>query len=236
MPISKNPSGSPLDGGRNLWYNQYRRCVASRHALSDMGKDPAYALRATMISEWRRNMKRTALYRLALAAMFTAMGMMLPFLTMQMKEIGNMLLPMHLPVLLCGLVLGWKYGLAVGAILPLMRSLMFGMPVLFPSAVGMAFELAMYGFTVGFLFSHMKRKNLLTLYLSLITAMLAGRAVWGIAMTVLLFVGGNAFPFSAFLAGAFLNAVPGIVLQLVLIPSVMLLLDRARVLRWRDGT
>lgn len=176
-------------------------------------------------------MKRSDIYRLVLAALFLAVGIVLPFLTMQVKEIGNMLLPMHLPVFLCGLICGWKYGLCVGAILPVMRSLMFGMPALYPSAVAMAFELATYGLAVGLVFVLLRQRNLLTLYASLLIAMVAGRAVWGCVTAILLGASGSAFTFSAFLAGALLNAIPGIILQLILIPSVMLILGRLRVVR-----
>ena len=178
-------------------------------------------------------MHRKPLYQLVLSSMFFAIGLVLPFFTGQIPEIGNMLLPMHIPVLLCGLVVGWQYGAAVGALLPIVRSLIFGMPLMFPSAVAMAFELSVYGCFVGLLFGLLPKKNLATLYLSLISAMLLGRAVWGCVMTLLLSVGGSGFAFSAFLSGAFLSAIPGIVLQLVLIPSVMLVLDRTRLCPWR---
>ena len=86
-------------------------------------------------------MKKQSILRLANAGMLFALGLVLPFLTGQIPEIGNLLLPMHLPVLLCGFVCGGIYGSIVGFTLPLVRSLIFGMPALFPSAVTMAFEL-----------------------------------------------------------------------------------------------
>ncbi len=171
---------------------------------------------------------------LVLAALFLALGLVLPFLTGQIKEIGNMLLPMHLPVFLCGLICGWRYGLCVGAVMPIFRSLIFGMPLLYPNAVAMAFELAAYGFTAGLLFSLSRRKNLFTLYCSLILAMLAGRAVWGCVQTVLLGLGDKPFGMTAFLTGAFFQAIPGIILQLVLIPSILLILDRTHLVPFED--
>ena len=86
-------------------------------------------------------MKNTMLKNLTLSAMFLALGLLLPLLTGQIQQIGNMLLPMHIPVFLCALICGWKYGLAVGAILPLLRCVTFGMPPLFPTAIAMALEL-----------------------------------------------------------------------------------------------
>lgn len=156
--------------------------------------------------------------------MFIGIGLVLPLLTGQIQKFGNMLLPMHIPVLLCGLICGWQYGLTVGFVLPLMRSAIFSMPVMFPNAVSMAFELAAYGFIAGFLFGRSKWKCLRSLYRSLIVAMVGGRCVWGIVQGILL--GASGFTFKAFLAGAFINAVPGIVLHLILIPAVMLALHK----------
>lgn len=76
---------------------------------------------------------------MVLSAMFIAIGLVLPFFTGQVPQIGNMLLPMHIPVLLCGLICGWKYGILVGFILPLLRHTIFGMPILFPTGIAMAF-------------------------------------------------------------------------------------------------
>ena len=119
---------------------------------------------------------------LAMAAIMMALGFVLPFFTGQIPQIGGMLCPMHLPVLLCGLLCGWRYGLAVGFLLPLLRSVTLGMPPMFPTAVAMAFELAAYGFLAGFLY-----------------------------------------------------AIPGIILQLVFIPAVMVALDRTGLVRFRRG-
>lgn len=163
---------------------------------------------------------------LTLAAMFLAIGLLLPFLTGQIKQFGSMLLPMHIPVILCGLICGWQYGLGVGFILPLLRYAMFGMPILFPTGIAMAFELAAYGFVVGFLYSHSRWKCIVSLYRSMIAAMLAGRVVWGLVEIILLGVGENGFTFGMFMTDAFLNAVPGIILQLILIPAIMIALNR----------
>jgi riboflavin transporter FmnP len=179
-------------------------------------------------------MRKITVTRLTLAALFLALGYTLPFLTGQIKEIGNMLAPMHLPVLLCGLVCGWKYGLAVGIVMPVTRSLMFGMPRLYPNAVAMSLELATYGLVVGLLWALSKKKTFLSLYLSLIVAMLAGRAVWGIVELLLLGVFGSGFTLSMFVAGAFLNSLPGIALQLILIPALLLALRRAKLLPLKE--
>ena len=174
-------------------------------------------------------MKSSTVKKLVLSGLFLAIGFTLPFLTGQIREIGKMLLPMHLPVLLCGLICGWKYGLAVGAILPIMRSLIFGMPMLYPNAVAMAFELATYGAVAGFLFFRFPHRSAaVAIYRALLPAMVAGRLVWGAVEVVLLGFFGNGFTFSAFLAGSILNAIPGIILQLVLIPTLMVALYKTR--------
>lgn len=178
-------------------------------------------------------MKQGEIKNLTLAAMFVAIGLMLPFVTGQIPQIGAMLLPMHLPVLLCGLICGWKYGGMVGLVLPVTRSLVFGMPPLFPIAVAMTFELAVYGIVIGLLYTYSRWQCVLALLRSLVIAMIAGRLVWGIAMIVLLGIGGGSFTWQAFMAGAVINAVPGIVLQLVLIPSIMLVLNRTGLVPFR---
>ena len=171
-------------------------------------------------------MQRKALNNLVLAALLLASGLVLPFLTGQIPQIGSMLLPLHLPVLICGLICGWKYGLAVGFVLPIMRSFLFGMPPMFPTAIAMAFEMAAYGALAGWLYSRSRWQCVVALYRALITAMIAGRIVWAGAQIILLGITGSVFTFEMFLAGAFLNAIPGIVLQLIFIPALMVALDR----------
>lgn len=175
---------------------------------------------------------KSPVLNLTLAAMFLALGLILPFFTGQIPRIGNMLLPMHIPVLLCGLICGWQYGLAVGLALPILRYALFGMPVLFPTGTAMAFELAAYGFTAGFLYARSRWKCVIALYRSLIPAMIAGRLVWGIVQVILLGLGKSRFTWQMFFAGAFLNAIPGIVLQLILIPAVMVALNKTGLVRF----
>lgn len=163
---------------------------------------------------------------IALSALFLAIGLVLPFFTGQIPQIGQMLLPMHIPVLLCGLVCGWQGGALVGFVLPLLRSMLFGAPAFYPMATGMAFELMAYGLVAGLLYSLSKWKCLLSLYRSLVAAMLAGRVVWGAVQCIQMGVFGSGFSLQMFLAGAFLNAIPGILAQLILIPLVMLALGR----------
>lgn len=168
--------------------------------------------------------------KLTLSALFMALGIVLPFFTGQIKQIGNMLLPMHIPVLLCGFVCGVPYGLMVGFIVPLFRSLLFGRPELMPTAVAMAIELAVYGAVTGLMYSKLKGKKF-GIYLSLIVAMVAGRIIWGLVSLVLYGIMGNVFTWQIFAAGAFLNAVPGIIIQLILIPAIIFALEKANLLK-----
>ncbi len=178
-------------------------------------------------------MKRNRLIRMILAAFFLALAYVMPFLTGQIPEIGAMLCPLHIPVLLCGFICGGPWGLVVGFIAPLLRSFILGMPPLFPTAVCMAFELAAYGLVAGLMHKFLPKKKPF-IYVSLLTAMIVGRLVWGCAMFICLGVTGGAFTFAAFIAGAFKNAILGILVQIVLIPVLVMALEHPKLMRFRD--
>lgn len=181
--------------------------------------------------------------KLVLSAMFMAIGLVLPFITGQIQQIGSMLLPMHIPVLFCGLICGWQYGAVVGFMLPLLRYVLFGMPPIFPTGVSMSFELAVYGAVIGLNMQQLGKRNttdsgknyVRNLYLALIGAMLAGRIVWGLVRFILARATMQPFTMEMFMAGAFLTAIPGIIVQLILIPGIMAALKRVGVLN-ADGT
>ena len=164
---------------------------------------------------------------LVLAALFLALAFVLPMITGHVPQIGNMLCPMHFPVLLAGFVLGGPWGLALGFIAPLLRSLLFGMPPMFPIAISMAFEMAAYGAVSGWMYRKVPHTLPMT-YATLVTAMVAGRLVWGAVRFVLAGLTGSSFPFSAFLSGALLTAIPGIIAQLILIPLIVTALNKAK--------
>ena len=176
---------------------------------------------------------RNAVLKLVFAAMFLALSLVLPFLTGQIPEIGSMLCPMHIPVLLCGFICGWPWGLVVGLIAPLLRSLTLGMPPLFPTALCMAFELAAYGAVSGVMHKILPKKKV-SIYGSLLVAMIIGRIVWGCAMYVFMGINGGAFTFSAFIAGAFTNAIPGIIVQIVLIPVLVMVLENPKIIKPKE--
>ncbi len=174
-------------------------------------------------------MKRSTTKNMALSGLFIALGLVLPFFTGQIPGLGNRLLPMHIPVLIGGFVCGGPYGLFIGFIVPLLRSLLFGMPPMFPTAVAMAFELAAYGFVAGFLYKYLPKKNF-SIYVSLLISMIAGRVVWGVVSFFLYGFGGTAFTWQMFAAGAFVNALPGILIQIVIIPIIILVLKKGNLI------
>lgn len=157
--------------------------------------------------------------------MFLALAYVMPFLTGQIPQIGSKLCPMHIPVLLCGFFCGAPWGAIVGLIAPILRSVTLGMPPLFPTAFCMMFELAVYGFMAGFLHSSLPKKKGFV-YVSLLGAMLAGRLVWGAVMFICMGIKGGPFGLKAFMTGAVINAIPGIIVQIILIPILVILLEK----------
>lgn len=179
-----------------------------------------------------KNIGSKHIQKMVISAMLMAVGIVLPIFTGQIPQIGNMLLPMHLPVIVCGMICGWQYGGIVGFLLPLLRYVLFAMPPM-PNGLAMAFELAAYGAISGFLYNRSRWQCIVSLYRSLIIAMIGGRIIWGIVRVVMLGMMGNAFTWQMFMAGAFLNAVPGIVLQLVFIPALMVALNKTGLVQFQ---
>lgn len=172
---------------------------------------------------------KISIRKLVFAALCLALALVLPFLTGQIPQIGGMLSPMHIPILLCGFLCGWPLAMAAGFIAPLLRYVMFGMPPM-PTALVMAFELAAYGAFSGILY-HLLPKKTANIYVSLILAMLAGRVVYGLASFVILGISGTKFTLDAFLAGAFISAWPGIILHILLIPLIVIALKKAKLMK-----
>ena len=165
--------------------------------------------------------------RLVVSALMLALALVLPYFTGGIPAIGNLLLPMHLPVLRCGFRCGGGWGAGVGLAAPLLRSLLAGRPEFFPTAFSMAFELAAYGLISGLLYRRLP-KNAAGVYASLAGAMVGGRMVWGAVRALITLASPTPFGLAIFWTEAVLNAIPGILLQLVLIPALVLSLQRAR--------
>lgn len=182
------------------------------------GKDFSYSIMKKTVS------KNTTL-KITYAALCLALAMVLPFLTMQIPQIGKALAPMHIAIFLCGFLCGGAYGAVVGFTAPLLRSVTLGMPLLFPDAVVMAFELLAYGLFSGMFYKAFPKK-IPYIYLSLVLSMICGRIVWGIVKFAISGFTNTAFPFSAFIAGAVTNALPGIILHLLLVPIIIIALRK----------
>ena len=178
----------------------------------------------------------TSVRRLTLGAALLALGLVLPFITGQIQAISRWISPMHIPALICGLTCGPVMGLIVGFITPLLRGLLFGMPPIPNIALPMAFELAGYGLVAGLcypaLLRAMKNKNHLpALLIALVIAMVAGRVIGGSAKALLLALGvigaNSPFTIAAFLTSYFVETAPGAAIHIILIPAVVLALERA---------
>ena len=163
--------------------------------------------------------------KLTISALCLAIAYVLPFLTGQIPEIGSMLLPMHIPVLLCGFICGWKWGVTVGFVSPLLRSLIFGFPVFYPVAVTMMFELAAYGLITGIMKELLPKKRGY-IYCSLIVAMIIGRVCRTVAMIACSAIVGNSFIFSTFMTGVILKSIPGMIAHLIIVPIAIMLIDK----------
>lgn len=171
------------------------------------------------------DMRQSNVKNLVLTAMFIALGLLLP-MAFHAFGLGKAFLPLHIPVLLCGLICGPFFGAICGFVTPLLSSLFTGMPVLFPTGVTMMAELCVYGILTGFLY----RRKKWNIYPALIVSMLGGRAVSGLMNALLLGLSGTPYGMGIFLTNAFVTALPGIVLQIVAIPLLVMLLERARLI------
>ena len=169
-------------------------------------------------------MKISHIKRLTITALCVALCVVLPMAFHVIPNAGSVMLPMHIPVLLCGLVCGWQHGLLCGILGPLVSSLVTGMP---PAAIlpGMMVECGMYGCVGGLLMERIRTGSLYAdLYLSLPVAMLAGRVISGIVKALILTPG---LSFTAWATASFVTALPGISIQLILIPTLIVALTRS---------
>lgn len=178
---------------------------------------------------------RRKIQSLALSAMFLALSFVTPFLTGQVQQLGSMFCPMYIPIILCGFICGAPYGFMIGFIAPVFRSLTLGMPPLIPTACAMSFELAVYGFFSGF-FYRILPKNKGCIYLSLLISMLLGRLTWGLIQLGFAGFDTQQFTFAAFWSGAFVHALPGLVLQVILVPVLVMAAEKTVLKNNNSGT
>jgi len=172
--------------------------------------------------------KFTSVKKSVLTAVFIAMCVVLP-MAFHAVGLGSTFAPMHIPVLMCGLVCGGGYGLLCGLVGPLLSSVLTGMPgaAILPSMVP---ELMTYGLFTGVLMKHVRTGKLYAdLYISLVTAMLVGRVVAGIAKALFL-TGGEGYSLALWISGHFVTSAPGILCHLLVIPVLVSALMRAKLL------
>lgn len=175
--------------------------------------------------------KMSAVKKSIITAVCIALCVVLPQAFHAVPNAGAIYLPMHIPVLLCGLICGWSYGLLCGLAGPALSALLTGMP---PAAVlpGMMVECGVYGLAAGLLMQLLRTKHLYAdLYISLAAAMLLGRVVSGIAKALIFSAG--SYSMASWVAGSFVTALPGIIIQLALLPSIVYALMRARLIPQR---
>ncbi len=168
--------------------------------------------------------------RIVLTAVCIALCVVLPMAFHAIPNGGQVVLPMHIPVLLCGLMCSWPYGLACGLLGPLLSSLITGMPL--PAALpGMVTECVVYGSVTGIMLQlvHTK-KTYLDLYIAMVTAMALGRVVAGFAKA---FIFAPGTPIFAWVTTSLVTGLPGIALQLALVPTIVYTLMRAKLLPMR---
>lgn len=167
---------------------------------------------------------------LALSAMFLALAFIIPFATGQVPQINSVLCPMHIPIFLCGFMCGKGYGFVLGAVAPILRSVIFTAPIMFPTAIAMAFELAAYGFLSGLLYETLPKKNI-NIYTSFLVSKILGRAAWGIAHFFLLGFDTGSYNISTFWTTGIVSALPGTAIQLLLIPPIIIIVKNKNLLR-----
>lgn len=170
------------------------------------------------------------LLRMVYSAVCLALAMILPFFLGQVQIFMQGISPMHIPALLCGLACGPWWGLLVGFIAPLLRSLIFSMPPM-ATAIPMAFELAAYGLIAGLLFKALKKMNFWPRsYLSMIAAMVIGRCVGGAVKAIVMGINGGGYSFGAFVSAYFAGTSVGMVLHLIIVPMILFALHKAKLL------
>ena len=175
-------------------------------------------------------MKLTPVKKLVFTAVCAALCLVLPMAFHTIPNAGSIFLPMHIPVLLCGLICGWPYGGVCGIIGPLLSSLVTGMP---PAAMlpSMMVECCAYGFTTGMLMRHLHTKYaVVDLYISLVSAMIVGRVLAGFAKAWIFTPGISPF---AWVTTSLIAGIPGIIIQLILMPMVVLGLTKAKLIPTR---
>ncbi len=177
-------------------------------------------------------MKKNNTQRLVYTAICIALGLLLPKINqiIPIPNIATIISPMHIAVLLSGFLCGMPYAMICGMLLPLLSFAINGMPPLYPIGISMIFELGAYGAITACLYNLTKGK----IYLSLIGGMLGGRIVMGIVNAIIFGLAGTPYGMQAFIGAAFVTALPGIVIHLVVVPAIVYALRKTKLLVVQD--
>ena len=168
--------------------------------------------------------------RMVLASMMVALCVVLPIAFHAVPNGGATFLPMHIPILLCGMLCGWHYGVICGLLGPLLSCLLTGMPAM-AILPAMMVECAVYGLVTGLTLRFVRTgKWYIDLYIALILAMLLGRVMSGVAKAWIFSMG---LTMKGWVTASFVTALPGIVIQLALVPLLVAMLMKLRFLPTR---
>jgi riboflavin transporter FmnP len=173
-------------------------------------------------------MENTKTKKLIYTALCITLGLVLTQINrlIPIANIGAVIAPMHIPVLLSGFLCGLPYAVFCGMILPLLSFVLNGVPPIYPIGISMMFELATYGALTAILYRYTKKK----IYPSLIGAMIGGRIVMGIVNAIIFGVAGKSYGMSIFITSAFITILPGIIIQLTVIPAILYALKKAKLI------
>lgn len=175
--------------------------------------------------------KLSTLNKFTITAVCVALCIILPIALHGIPNAGTLFSPMHIPALLCGIICGWPYGLLCGLVGPLLSSLLTSMPPM-AKLPFMMIELAVYGVVCGLLMKGFRSGKIwIDLYASLLIAMLSGRIIAGIVRAF--FLAGESYSWSIWATSYFVSCLPGIIVQLILIPALYIALERAKLIPFR---
>lgn len=183
---------------------------------------------------------KSSTLKLTQAALFTALGVFLPQLSHLFgADFGKLISPMHFPIFIAAFLLGPLYGSAVAIACPVLSSLIMGMPVA-PKIPFMVLELLTYALAASIIYQPTSKwKKPISLYVSLVTAQILGRIVYALGITAAVKLFGVTHPaiyrsvsILAFVE-SFAEGLPGIILQLILIPIIVIVLEK--ILKRRQG-
>lgn len=170
-------------------------------------------------------MENPAIKKIIASGVCLALAMLLPFLTFQSQQLGRIFSLMHIPIFIAAFICGWKYGVIIGILAPIIRSISFGLPPLYPTALSMAIELAIYGALAGLIYERLHYKKI-SVYPALICAIIIGRSVGGLITCFLMSTVGNEISIVAYIINSFTEGLPGIICHIAVVPPLVYMLKK----------